>query len=162
MSDLKTDFQAPYGFCPDLECGALGKTRERRPNGFDTCVNGCKYPSRLALSYSPVNYTDKIKALEQKLSDAEKQNEVLRKEWSRLNNQVSCRFNGDCDYKSSEQNEWISVEDDLPDDGEYYLYDGKRVYIDKMYKGFFHSGLFINKYVTHWKPITPPEVDKDE
>lgn len=36
-----------YGYCP--QCGALGETRERRPNGDDRCLNGHRYPSRNAL-----------------------------------------------------------------------------------------------------------------
>lgn|GEM_PF-5456159 len=32
-----------YGKCP--ECGADGVSRERRPNGNDTCANGHVYPS---------------------------------------------------------------------------------------------------------------------
>lgn len=32
-----------YGHCP--RCGAPGKSRERRPNGNDTCERGCLYPS---------------------------------------------------------------------------------------------------------------------
>lgn len=39
---------APYGYCP--ACGAVGKSRERRPNGFDRCENGCKYRSDEALT----------------------------------------------------------------------------------------------------------------
>ena len=35
--------QAPYGYCP--HCGARVKTRERSPNGNDTCMMGCVYPS---------------------------------------------------------------------------------------------------------------------
>ena len=38
MSDNK-----PYGSCPI--CGADGKSRERRPNGDDTCIKGHKYKS---------------------------------------------------------------------------------------------------------------------
>lgn len=38
---------SPYGYCPF--CGGNGATRERRPNGDDTCVNGHKYPSAKAL-----------------------------------------------------------------------------------------------------------------
>lgn len=37
-----------YGRCP--HCGADGKTRERRPDGNDTCANGHVYPSRLAVA----------------------------------------------------------------------------------------------------------------
>lgn len=37
----------PYGLCP--ECGVPGKTRERRPNGNDTCQNGHTYPSGNAI-----------------------------------------------------------------------------------------------------------------
>lgn len=39
--------ESPYGFCPT--CGAPGRTRERRPDGNDTCNNGHKYPSRSAI-----------------------------------------------------------------------------------------------------------------
>lgn len=35
-----------YGFCPMPRCNAPGVTRERRPNGNDTCANGHTYPSR--------------------------------------------------------------------------------------------------------------------
>jgi hypothetical protein len=38
---------SPYGRCP--LCNAPGKTRERRPNGNDTCANGCTYPSKDAI-----------------------------------------------------------------------------------------------------------------
>lgn len=34
---------APYGYCP--VCGAVGVSRERRPNGDDKCANGHTYPS---------------------------------------------------------------------------------------------------------------------
>lgn len=40
--------ETPYGFCP--ECYKPGKSRERRPNGNDTCVDGHVYPSAKALS----------------------------------------------------------------------------------------------------------------
>lgn len=33
-----------YGYCPT--CGSPGVTRERRPNGNDTCSNGHTYPSK--------------------------------------------------------------------------------------------------------------------
>lgn len=52
MADPVTE-SFPYGFCP--KCGCYGKTRERRPNGDDTCVLGHKYPSRDAL---PTRSTD--------------------------------------------------------------------------------------------------------
>ncbi len=35
--------ESPYGHCP--QCGAPGVTRERRPNGNDTCEAGHVYPS---------------------------------------------------------------------------------------------------------------------
>ncbi len=41
----------PYGFCPN--CGEMGQSRERRPNGNDTCIKGCVYPSRNAISHQP-------------------------------------------------------------------------------------------------------------
>ncbi len=37
-----------YGVCP--QCGSICSTRERRPNGNDTCVKGHVYPSRDAVS----------------------------------------------------------------------------------------------------------------
>ena len=37
-----------YGYCPF--CGAPGITRERCPNGNDTCENGHKYLSSTALA----------------------------------------------------------------------------------------------------------------
>jgi len=40
-----------YGYCP--KCGAPGKSRERRPNGYDRCENGCVYPSRDSLNKPP-------------------------------------------------------------------------------------------------------------
>lgn len=52
MADPVTE-SFPYGFCP--KCGCYGKTRERRPNGDDTCVMGHTYPSRDAL---PTRSTD--------------------------------------------------------------------------------------------------------
>jgi hypothetical protein len=39
--------QAVYGKCP--VCGVAGKTRERRLNGNDTCINGHTYPSAEAI-----------------------------------------------------------------------------------------------------------------
>lgn len=36
-----------YGYCPI--CNAPGVSRERRPNGNDTCSNGHTYPSASAL-----------------------------------------------------------------------------------------------------------------
>lgn len=39
-----------YGYCPD--CGAAVVARERRPDGNDTCANGCTYPSRLSVPKS--------------------------------------------------------------------------------------------------------------
>ncbi len=47
---------APYGYCP--LCGALGVSRERRPNGNDKCANGHTYPSRTAVSKPTSNYVD--------------------------------------------------------------------------------------------------------
>jgi hypothetical protein len=40
--------QSLYGFCP--KCGARGKSRERRPNGNDTCENGHTYAISRALT----------------------------------------------------------------------------------------------------------------
>lgn len=37
---------APYGHCP--HCGAPGLSRERRPDGNDTCEKGHIYPSAAA------------------------------------------------------------------------------------------------------------------
>ncbi len=41
--------EAIYGYCPD--CGCKGLSRERRVNGFDTCVNKHKYLSSDATPY---------------------------------------------------------------------------------------------------------------
>lgn len=40
-----------YGYCP--HCHGVAISRERRPNGDDTCENGHKYPSRLTLKQLP-------------------------------------------------------------------------------------------------------------
>lgn len=40
-----------YDFCPI--CGAPGVERERRPDGFDTCDMGHRYPSRSRLLLLP-------------------------------------------------------------------------------------------------------------
>lgn len=42
-----TDFPA-YGYCP--KCGSPGESRERRPDGNDTCLKGCVYPSKSAVN----------------------------------------------------------------------------------------------------------------
>lgn len=39
----KRECKNPYGFCPI--CGKPGVTRERRPDGNDTCTNGHTYKS---------------------------------------------------------------------------------------------------------------------
>jgi len=64
--------KAPYGYCP--KCGALGKFRERRPNGDDQCTNGHKYPSKDALSEPSVRSTasERGKAAYAAASDMEK------------------------------------------------------------------------------------------
>lgn len=41
---MTTPTSIPYGLCPF--CGAPGVTRERRPNGNDTCAHGHTYPSK--------------------------------------------------------------------------------------------------------------------
>ncbi|KPK72264.1 MAG: hypothetical protein AMJ84_04570 [Acidithiobacillales bacterium SM23_46] len=47
MPEDKTRWRpAPYGYCP--LCGAVGVSRERRPDGNDRCVNGHEYPSSRA------------------------------------------------------------------------------------------------------------------
>ncbi len=43
--------QHPYGYCP--RCAAPGYSRERRPNGNDTCEVGHTYPSAAALAERP-------------------------------------------------------------------------------------------------------------
>ncbi len=42
--------ESTYGYCP--VCKARGKSRERRPNGNDTCENGHIYPSKSSLSFA--------------------------------------------------------------------------------------------------------------
>lgn len=41
---LQPSKSSPYGYCPI--CGAPGASRERRPNGNDTCLRGHTYTSR--------------------------------------------------------------------------------------------------------------------
>jgi hypothetical protein len=41
------------GFCP--VCHSPGETRERRPDGYDTCEKGHKYLSRLSVSATVVD-----------------------------------------------------------------------------------------------------------
>lgn len=48
---------APYGWCP--YCCARGDTRERCPNGNDTCARGHVYKSTEALK-SPVNFVPRV------------------------------------------------------------------------------------------------------
>lgn len=48
--------ESVYGFCPN--CGARGKSRERRINGMDACENGHLYPSRDALKDKPSESPD--------------------------------------------------------------------------------------------------------
>lgn len=40
-----------YGYCP--KCGNPGLYRERRLNGDDTCLKGCKYKSSEAVKTKP-------------------------------------------------------------------------------------------------------------
>lgn len=44
----KKEPESPYGYCP--VCFAPGKSRERRPNGNDTCQNRHTYPSDRAVT----------------------------------------------------------------------------------------------------------------
>lgn len=44
------------GYCPN--CGAKGFSRERRPDGNDTCERGCVYPSRTRVE-QPHNIEEK-------------------------------------------------------------------------------------------------------
>ena len=52
--------QTIYGYCP--QCGAIGLSRERRPNGNDKCANGHTYPSGKALSQpnEPVRWAEDL------------------------------------------------------------------------------------------------------
>lgn len=45
----------PYGYCP--MCGAPGRERERRPNGFDVCTNKHVYLSAKAVEKAPQRVT---------------------------------------------------------------------------------------------------------
>lgn len=49
-----------YGFCPI--CGAPGVSRERRPNGNDTCQNGHVYPSREAEAVGMSGWVPEVSA----------------------------------------------------------------------------------------------------
>lgn len=46
--------QSVYGYCPI--CHAKGATRERRPNGYDGCVNGHIYPSSRSVGSTQPNH----------------------------------------------------------------------------------------------------------
>lgn len=50
---MGSTLSAAYGYCPT--CGAMGLTRERRPNGTDRCLNGHVYPSKNAMPVSLKN-----------------------------------------------------------------------------------------------------------
>lgn len=55
---------APYGYCP--VCGVMGHSRERRPDGNDTCKNGHVYPARTSISKleaDKITAQDRIKKL---------------------------------------------------------------------------------------------------
>lgn len=49
--------ESPYGYCP--KCGERGASRERRPNGQDTCDNRHVYPSASALHVPPAAASDR-------------------------------------------------------------------------------------------------------
>ena len=58
-----------------------------------------------------------------------------------------------------EQQQWVSVEDRLPEKQEdYYVYGGNPRHKVRCYYG--PSKSFCDANVTHWKPITPPEEDR--
>ena len=47
LSPTHSKWDSLYGYCPI--CGEEGRSRERRPNGNDTCVKGHVYPSKDAM-----------------------------------------------------------------------------------------------------------------
>ena len=113
-----------------------------------------------------------VEELEQKLSDAEKQIEKLKplKGFILISPDTCKRYE-----ELEKQNEWISVEDNPPPKdkevllmlptGDYYvgrLRRGNNREPSEMtvaYRGYC-CGRFANPI--KWKPITPPEVDKDK
>ena len=112
---------------------------------------------------------EKIKELEQKLSDAEKQIDKLKplKGFILISPDTCKRYE-----ELERQNEWISVEDRLPKKGqEVFIYcdygQGECAIYNGLGNGngyefeWDYNGCLVEN-VTHWKPITPPEVDKDE
>lgn len=52
--------RAVYGRCP--VCGVAGKTRERRLNGNDTCINGHTYPSADAITRAADQVNAEVKS----------------------------------------------------------------------------------------------------
>jgi len=54
-----------YGYCP--RCGGAGRSRERRPDGNDMCVDGHTYPSAQALMAPPLK-----EVTEHKFSEGDK------------------------------------------------------------------------------------------
>jgi hypothetical protein len=55
------------------------------------------------------------------------------------------------------QGKWISVKDELPEDGEYvlgYYYNGCDIF--QFNGGFFLINLNRNRDITHWQPLPNP------
>lgn len=55
------------------------------------------------------------------------------------------------------QDKWISVKDELPEDGEYvlgYYYNGCDIF--QFNGGFFLINLNRNRDITHWQPLPNP------
>lgn len=86
-----------YGYCPN--CGAPGERRERRPNGNDTCANGCVYPSKDAVDEPKLpNWAERAQEAEkqdQRILDLENQREEaldllngIREHHERLNREA--------------------------------------------------------------------------
>lgn len=72
-----------YGFCPI--CGCHGRTRERRLNGNDTCVNGHSYPSAHSRTEPPSTVETKAynEAVADELPDPEVAADKMRRWWAR-------------------------------------------------------------------------------
>jgi hypothetical protein len=128
------------------------------------------------------------------IDEIQSENKRFREEneaW-KMNNIILLRADGDRDGKGlpdtltiqqadgdeadtySRQNQWIPVEERLPEDCEIVLFyvEGKKY--KKTHKGIYLGGCktFEEEYttafylpfdeVTHWKPITPPRLNKED
>jgi hypothetical protein len=76
LSVIQPQLDAIYGYCP--KCGAKGVTRERRPNGYDTCANGHTYPSASATQHVVTDNSKAAALLQVRVRELEEAADKLR------------------------------------------------------------------------------------